>query len=192
MECLLYCMCFPPPNPQLHLNLWETWDCLVLNHPKPNRLTSLQDPGGWETSRKGPSWEVSAADSDGSPSSAGQANEGGNVICFLLPQCGSLTLLLLRPRSENVPNRNLPLADCWELAGTGWLAPPSPMPGSRNWAPPFPTTKVRAWKHWFLWLIFPKFLAIGCVVCFAFWGLMPRSMTPGSFPVQNNDSLNEI
>lgn len=67
--------------------LWEIWDCLVLNHPKPNRTTSLQEPGGWETSGKGPSWEVSAVNPDCSPSSVGQTDEGGSVICFLLLQC---------------------------------------------------------------------------------------------------------
>lgn len=87
IKCLLYCTYFPPSIPHLHLTLWEIWDCLVLNHPKPNRTTSLQERGGWETSGKGPSWEVSAVDPDCSPSSVGQTDEGGSVICFLLLQC---------------------------------------------------------------------------------------------------------
>lgn len=144
--------------PLLHLNLWEIWDCLVLNHPQPKRPTSPQEPGGWETSRTGLSWEVSAEDPDSSPSSVGQADEGGSIICFLLPQCGNITDLSLSPRSEKVPNKKpawsncFPWPPCW-LLGASWemkADTPFPYPRQQKQGPFSPITKGRAWKHWYL------------------------------------------
>lgn len=183
----------------LHLNLWEIWDCLVLNHPKPKRPTSLQEPGGWETSRKGLSWEVSAADPVSSPSSTGQADEGGSIFCFLLLPCGSITDLSLSPRSEKVPNRKLawsnyfhwPPADSWELVGRWRLTLSSPSPGSRKGVPSLPSLKVEPGILLPLTNV-PEVPCIGYEVCFAFWGLMGRSMPSGNFSAQNSDSLNEI
>lgn len=137
----------------------------VLSRPQPKPLHRSHMSGRLH-SRKGFSWEVSAADPDSSPSSVGQAAEGGSMICFLLLQCGSITDLSLSPRSEKVPNKKpawfscFPCSPCW-LLGASWEMKAHtrfPYPRQQKQGPFSPITNGRAWKHCYLWLICPKSL----------------------------------